>query len=666
MNCLNGTRLNKPQPSSIFLILRLLPLLLLTYAAFGQGVSEWDATGNSLLTGPHRFRQVAYVTNKPSGQISRAVALYGVIDFDGVGGYSIDGLIVDSSSVAGPQPYLFQGEYSLASSGYGMLTSPLVEDAQVYGLAANGVFVGSGTESGINDFFISAATEAGSNAGLQGEYRLASLEFPNLDVSSARSALMTLNAQGNGTFAPEAAAVGYLASGGTQERSQSLSGATYSMSNGKGTLTLPGGLILGGQKILYRAAGGTVVFGGSANGWDFFVGIASAVTPPLYDGLYYQAGLTHDASNYDSNRVILDSYYGVENPRSGQLLGHQRVYLANDIAAYDYTYAEPYTLFPDGSYTGQGGFDRFFVGKDSAARLGFSNGPYLGFNLALQAPPLSGDGVFIHPAGVVNAASFAPFTAGVAPGEMLTLFGANLAPHAEAAATLPLPKTLAGVQVLVNGKPASMVFASPGQVSAIAPFSTEGPIARLQLSNNGTFSKEVTVFVNVGAAGVFSASVNGSGTAAALHPDFSPVTEFNPAVPGESIAFYVTGLGAVNPTAADGAAGPSGPLSLAIDGITASIGGLDAFVQYAGLAPGFAGLYQVNVKIPAGSVNGSAAVAISGSDNYTSQTSVAISGAAAALRDERMQTVTPRRSRRSAGEFPRTPRFRWDGAVIAP
>jgi len=137
-------------------------------------------------------------------------------------------------------------------------------------------------------------------------------------------------------------------------------------------------------------------------------------------------------------------------------------------------------------------------------------------------------------------------------------------------------------------------------------------LANIQVTNNGAVSNVVQMYLTDSAPGAFSQTQNGLGFAAALHAATNElITSDNSAQPGEYIAFYLTGLGPVTPTITDGALGPSKPLSnadlfgagnLAVyfndygpSGI--SVGNLGT-VAYAGLAPGLAGLYQLNVQVP--------------------------------------------------------------------
>ena len=102
--------------------------------------------------------------------------------------------------------------------------------------------------------------------------------------------------------------------------------------------------------------------------------------------------------------------------------------------------------------------------------------------------------------------------------------------------------------------------------------------------------------------GIFTDNQQGSGQGKIFHADL--VTEANPAAPvsaGDTVVIYCSGLGAVSPGVDAGSPAPSvEPLARTVNTVTASIGGLNAHVVFAGLTPGFAGLYQVNVEVPAG------------------------------------------------------------------
>ena len=284
-----------------------------------------------------------------------------------------------------------------------------------------------------------------------------------------------------------------------------------------------------------------------------------------------------------------------------------------------FTYRGTYAVNANGTYDDSVTSTRYIVGPSGGVRIGFGLGPFLGITVAVQAPGVSGSGVFLNPAGVVNAASSAPFTAGIVRGEFITLYGANLAPNILTATTVPFPPALNGVQVLINNKPAPLYFVSPNQISAIVPFGTTTATAQIQVINNGPSSNIVTTFVNQTSPGVFTVPPGGIGQGAALHPDFSLVTTAHPAQIGEIIAVYLTGLGDVTPPVADGALGPSNPPSLATNNITARIGGIQATVNYAGLAPQLAGLYQVNIQIPSGVSAGDKTLDIAGPDSFTSE-----------------------------------------------
>jgi uncharacterized protein (TIGR03437 family) len=260
----------------------------------------------------------------------------------------------------------------------------------------------------------------------------------------------------------------------------------------------------------------------------------------------------------------------------------------------------------------------------------------LGINVAMPAPSVSApsSGVFLNPTGIVNAGSFAPFTAGWAPGELLILYGANMAPHpSTVASSIPFPTTLDGVQVLVNGLAAPIYYVTPGQISAIVPYAANSGVLQIQVVNNGTTSNTVSNFSTLTSPGVLTQSQNGIGYGDVVHQDGSLVTSKNPAQIGETVSVFLTGLGAVTPGIPDGADGPGGTLSQANNTITAYLdaastaNSVQATIGYAGLAPQLAGLYQINLTIPANTTPGDNYLEIAGPDSDASESLISIGGA---------------------------------------
>jgi uncharacterized protein (TIGR03437 family) len=113
----------------------------------------------------------------------------------------------------------------------------------------------------------------------------------------------------------------------------------------------------------------------------------------------------------------------------------------------------------------------------------------------------------------------------------------------------------------------------------------------------------VSVISNLGTA-VFTQNQSGSGPGAieVVKPDGTQFlnTPSAPATAGDVLVIYCTGLGEVSPPVPDGAAAPSSPLSRTVQPVTVTMGGHETETSFAGLAPGYTGLYQVNVTVPSG------------------------------------------------------------------
>ena len=245
-------------------------------------------------------------------------------------------------------------------------------------------------------------------------------------------------------------------------------------------------------------------------------------------------------------------------------------------------------------------------------------------NVAVAAPSFSGTGVFLNPVGVVNAGSLAPVGSPVSPGEYVSLFAVNLAAGQAGATALPIPTNTGGVGVTVNGIPAPLNFVSPNQINLLVPFAATGSTATFVVTN-GAKSNSVDVPLAATAPGIFSQDSSGAGLGVVLHADFTPLTPASPGAASEVVLIFMTGLGAVTPSLGDGAKAPTSPLSKVNATFQVLIDNKNAPIQFQGLAPGFAGLYQINVMIPANvTVSPNVPLAISTNEAFLDQVSIPV------------------------------------------
>jgi uncharacterized protein (TIGR03437 family) len=202
--------------------------------------------------------------------------------------------------------------------------------------------------------------------------------------------------------------------------------------------------------------------------------------------------------------------------------------------------------------------------------------------------------------GVLNAASFQK-DAPLAPGTMVSIFGEGLASGAAAAEELPLPTELAGTMVSVAGRPMPLIYVSEGQINALTPFEIPANSRQQIVVRSGnTVSVPDQISLAAASPGVFTKTQSGKGQAIAVHADGTLVERGNATCAGKVIVIYGVGLGAVRPAMEAGARAPADPLAWVEGPVTVKIGGKAATVDYAGLTPGFAGLYQLNARVPEG------------------------------------------------------------------
>lgn len=207
----------------------------------------------------------------------------------------------------------------------------------------------------------------------------------------------------------------------------------------------------------------------------------------------------------------------------------------------------------------------------------------------------------VNAEGTVNAASFVP--APIAPGSLATVFGVNLGLSNAVSSSLPLPLLLGNVSARLGNSALPLVFVSPNQVNFLVPWELgNASSAALTVSVGGVTGVARTVPLVSAAPGIFTADGK-QGVILIANSSFlaGPAGAFpsaRPAQRGETVSIFATGLGTVSNRPASGAAAPTDPLSQTLNFPVVTIGGVVAEVTFSGLAPGFTGLYQVNVKIP--------------------------------------------------------------------
>jgi uncharacterized protein (TIGR03437 family) len=186
---------------------------------------------------------------------------------------------------------------------------------------------------------------------------------------------------------------------------------------------------------------------------------------------------------------------------------------------------------------------------------------------------------------VVNAASYA---AELAPGAIATVYGVNLSTGGNVAAPYPWPTSLGGVRVTLDGRPLPLLFVSNTQINFLVPEDVPESGAFLVVSTPVADTAPIRVIIESAAPGIFFDERSGYG--AVLNAGTALTTLAQPARRGAAIEIYCTGLGSVAPGASD--------IRETLTAPEVFIAGAPARVLFSGLAPGYAGLYQVNVEVP--------------------------------------------------------------------
>ncbi|MBZ2183672.1 MAG: hypothetical protein K7J46_03100 [Bryobacter sp.] len=248
-------------------------------------------------------------------------------------------------------------------------------------------------------------------------------------------------------------------------------------------------------------------------------------------------------------------------------------------------------------------------------------------SMVLEAQPLVSEG------GILNAASYlSPRLPGgaIAQGSIFVIFGDRMGPATLASAGFPLPNTLAGTSVRVTSGGQSLdcplVYTVARQVAAILPSNTPVGSATLTVSFGGQTSAARSFRVVASAFGTFSLNQGGTGPGVITNFDSAASQPVNTAVrsarPGQTLILYGTGLGALPAGTPDNGAAPA--VQINASSVELFVGGRRASVAYAGRAPGFAGLDQINFVVPGGIEGCSVPVAIKIGNIISNYSTIAI------------------------------------------
>lgn len=433
-----------------------------------------------------------------------------------------------------------------------------------------------------------------------------------------------------------------MQNGATQK--QKYTGAYTVNADGSGSITFvppsglaPGSALLGlTSRTLAISATGHLLIAGAPDGHDILLGVRAAATDNItaasFNGRYWVSGLEVDStgsslSEAGAATVISAGSSILSAERVHQSATPNRFYSTSAGSYQSVNVATGGTVLSAGSTFILPGAGNTLL----TVQLGIDgNSNPAGteqFSLGIGQPEqnVTGTGVFVNPQGIVNAAGNSPAVNPISPGEFIAIYGSGLAAQTVVAAP-PYPTTLGNVSVSIGGLPAPLYLVSAGQINCLVPYgvATTGGTVTVIVNNNGTVSNTVAQAVSATAPGIFSNNLSGTGEGAIVHLNNTLVSANNPAVAGETLTIYLTGLGALQTPITDGnAPNPPAADSTAVTVQVAVDGVLSPNVLYAGINPVYPGLYQINFRMPQVPDHGGlVSVAIATPDARSSQISL--------------------------------------------
>jgi uncharacterized protein (TIGR03437 family) len=240
---------------------------------------------------------------------------------------------------------------------------------------------------------------------------------------------------------------------------------------------------------------------------------------------------------------------------------------------------------------------------------------------------------------IVDAASFTPVNdpgGAPAPGSIVSIFGSGFTDRLVVADSTPLPTSLNGVSVTVGGTPLPLFFVSEGQINAQLPYlnaaaalagAAQNEALSAMVTNSAGSSEQRELVLAPASPSIFTFNQSGGGqgivvfvNTATLAAPLGLTPDSRPARPGEALTVFANGLGDVTPPIGLGvnSCDPDGVCSPDFSNLvlrhaalrpSVEIGGVvvnDQDLIFAGLAPEFVALFQLNLIVPEGVPSGNA------------------------------------------------------------
>jgi uncharacterized protein (TIGR03437 family) len=197
----------------------------------------------------------------------------------------------------------------------------------------------------------------------------------------------------------------------------------------------------------------------------------------------------------------------------------------------------------------------------------------------------------------------------LAPGTVAALYGSGLASTSGSPSQVPLPTTFQGTTVTIAGIDTPLFYVGGSQLNLQIPAELPSygtyPVV---VTSNGVVGVPDSITISDVAPGVAAFA---DGTLIAQHLNYALVDATHPAVPGETLIMYLSGIGATSPAVpTDGIAPSAEPLARPVDPVTVTVAGEPAATPYIGLTPGAIGLAQIDFTIPKDANAGNLAVVV--------------------------------------------------------